>query len=303
MRPIDRLPERYRSNLDALAKLRGEVPQDTAEQVAFNLLRSIPRSLRGYDVDYDALTVEASGVEDGIPWLSTGDRVFYDHPARSKDALVYTLLRDRLPAGLTAETYVVAVHAIKRYLKGAKGLPEGATVVVDAGAYVGYKAISYADALGQDGRVVAVEMMPDNFALLERNVAANGLAGRVETFGCALSDHEGTGQAHRKHRQQATIAEVDELNLPSTSTVPVDTLAHVLDSSAVDHVDLLNVQVNGAELDVLRGLDDWKERVRRFRIYAMYSSGGVPTEGLVRDWLESEGRQILSASRGVITAE
>lgn len=304
MHTLNQLKPRYRANLENLAQLRGERVEDTAEKIALNLFRSVPKSVRGYDVDYSLLHVDSTGVEDGFPWLrTTQGRIFYDHPAGWKDVVMWVLLRDRIPAAVTAETFVVAVHAIKRYLKGAHGLQENARVVVDAGAYIGYKAIAYADAIGSEGQVIAVEMMPDNYALLEKNVVENGLEGQVMPVRCAVSNRSGVVEARRKHRQQATVATVDGLKLPNTETVEMDTLANVLDRSGVQRVDLLNVQVNGAELEALEGLDQWVARVGRFRVYCMYSQEGKQTEPLVRDWLEAQGARVITADRGVVTAD
>jgi FkbM family methyltransferase len=46
-----------------------------------------------------------------------------------------------------------------------------------------------------------------------------------------------------------------------THTIPVSTLARVLEGERVDRIDLLKIDVEGPELDVLRGIDDatWKK--------------------------------------------
>src|SRR5688500_5379944 len=76
---------RVRTNLQFVADLRGESREETAEQIVLNLLRSVPRRVQGYRVDFDELKVEESGVKAGYPWLrTTGGRTFYDHPATAR---------------------------------------------------------------------------------------------------------------------------------------------------------------------------------------------------------------------------
>jgi FkbM family methyltransferase len=103
-------------------------------------------------------------------------------------------------------------------------------VAVDAGCYIGFKAMAYADRMGPDGKVIAVEMMPDNYELLRRNVDANGFTEKIATVNCGLSDVPGTMVARRSQRQAATIADVDQLaGFADERLVELDTLANVFD--------------------------------------------------------------------------
>lgn len=302
-----KLPRRNRDNLENLAGLRGESVDDTVEAVVQNALRSIPRSMGGYDVDLGRLSVAASGVESTSPWLRLANgRVFYDHPATAKDVIMYVLLRDRVPSGLTGDTYVAAVHTARRYMLGAQGIPPGAKVAVDAGAYIGYKAISYADAMGPDSKVVAIEMMPDNYALLARNIEANELDDRVVPVQSALSDQTGTVQARQKRKQQSTIADADELDerFSGLVEVPMDTLADVLDRTIGDSpIDFLNVQVNGAEVEALRGLGPWWGKVESISVTSPYSAGGDPIRDQVHRLLTAHGFTVTGVGPRAIRAE
>lgn len=280
--------KRARVKLKAVAELRAQSEADTLEQVTLNLLRSIPRSMDGYDLDFDDIEVAEAGFDAGHPWLrTTSGRIFYDYPATAKDALMYVLLRDRVPDILNIETCVVAANAIRRYVHGTHNVPVGAKVAVDAGCYIGYKPIAYADHVGFDGKVVAVEMMPDNYELLRRNVEANGLGDRIATFNCALGAQPGTVTARRFRKQQATVAEdLDQLQgFGADCEVPMDTLANVFDRTLADRdVDFLNVQVNGNELAVLEGLGPWTSRVRAFSVTSPYSRGGQRIRDEVVAW-------------------
>ena len=298
--------KRARAKLQAIARLRGQSEAETLEQVTLNLLRTAPKSMDGYDIDFNDIEVAEAGFEAGHPWMrTTSGRIFYDYPATAKDALMYVLLRDRIPDTLNVETAVVAVNAIRRYVHGTANVPADAQVVVDAGCYIGYKPIAYADHVGPDGKVIAVEMMPDNYDLLRRNVEANGLVDRVATVNCGLSDRTGTMTARRYRKQQATIADdLDQLQgFGADCEVPVDTLANVFDRTLGDRdVDFLNVQVNGNELDVLTGLGPWTHRVRSFSVTSPYTREGRRIRDEVEAWFRTHDIPVIQVTETAVAA-
>jgi FkbM family methyltransferase len=61
--------------------------------------------------------------------------------------------------------------------------------IIDAGAFHGLYTIVFAKAAGALGEVVAVDPVSSNVAVIEVNLAINGLRGRVES--CAISNAEG----------------------------------------------------------------------------------------------------------------
>lgn len=65
-------------------------------------------------------------------------------------------------------------------------------VVLDVGANLGYYALMQAAIVGEQGFVYAVEPVPTNFAILQKNVAFNHFEDRMETFQMAVSDKKGT---------------------------------------------------------------------------------------------------------------
>lgn len=66
--------------------------------------------------------------------------------------------------------------------------PEGQKII-DAGAYHGLYTTVFAKVAGEAGHVVAVDPVPSNGAVIEVNLAINGLRGRVE--GCVVSNVDG----------------------------------------------------------------------------------------------------------------
>jgi FkbM family methyltransferase len=127
----------------------------------------------------------------------------------------------------------------------------GATVI-DVGANIGYNTIHAARLTGPRGRVVAVEPTPDNLEVLRRNVAAAGLENVVV-------EPVAAGQAAGTHRffvrgprsaVNSLFAESCYASVTDVIEVPVVRLDELVGGAA----EVVKIDVEGAELDVLRGM-------------------------------------------------
>lgn len=137
--------------------------------------------------------------------------------------------------------------------------------VLDIGAHIGYYALFAAQRVGSSGRVFAFEPAPDNFALLAENVRLNRLQNILTAENLAVSDRtqqlalQLSEASSGDHRIFATSAEDDALfnkNRPR-ATHPVQAIAvdEYLGSKRVSRVDAVKMDVQGAEMNVLRGME------------------------------------------------
>jgi FkbM family methyltransferase len=128
-------------------------------------------------------------------------------------------------------------------------------VFYDVGANVGFYTVLAARAVGPDGAVYAFEPVPANAAVLVRNVLANG--GRnVRLVGRAVSAATTTERLLLTpyaggHFLASTLAEG-----PTVGEVHVETVAldDFVATTGVRPPDVVKIDVEGAELDVLRGM-------------------------------------------------
>lgn len=127
-------------------------------------------------------------------------------------------------------------------------------VYVDVGANIGYYTLLAAQRVGVQGKVVAYEPDPDNFALLSSNVALNNLS-QVHTFPYALYDKNGEGKLFLSgdnfgdHRVYGSAEERH-----SRAITLVNGGEHV--SRQTDRIDFLKIDTQGAEFFVVNGLQD-----------------------------------------------
>ena len=132
----------------------------------------------------------------------------------------------------------------------ANNLKQGA-YGLDIGAHVGCFSIFMALLVGSEGRIEAIEPMPANLALLEKNIAQNDL-------GHVINLHEACCAA----REGGVFLNLGPSSFESSlsndfghGSIPVPALT--VDGLALKNgkLDFLKLDVEGAELDVLQGAE------------------------------------------------
>ena len=154
-------------------------------------------------------------------------------------------------------------------------------VVVDVGANIGLITLQAAHKVRTSGRVIAIEPNPEVFDLLSRSLYMNrmeGLTAEVTLHHAAAGASSGTSTLHvpRHHRGRASLKAVNATEAPTVPTgaptnadgagrgvdTGLDDIEHVdvpvvaLDDllSGIAFVDLVKIDVEGAELGVLLGM-------------------------------------------------
>ncbi len=121
--------------------------------------------------------------------------------------------------------------------------------VVEVGAHHGAYAVIIGKLLRQQGgKVIAIEPHPASYSTLARNVYMNDLGNVVTCVQVAVSDRSGT-MSITDHGGQSRLVSEAGGGVP----VMVKTLAQIIEELRLDTVDLLLIDVEGAELPVLEG--------------------------------------------------
>ena len=118
------------------------------------------------------------------------------------------------------------------------------SAIIDVGANIGNHAVFFGTFL--DVPVYAFEPYQPNHDLLEMNIAANGLEGRVVSACCAIGEVDGVGSLHP--------GPPSNLGITRVSFGAGEVAVRSLDSLSISGpIGLLKVDVEGAEVAVLRG--------------------------------------------------
>jgi FkbM family methyltransferase len=161
-----------------------------------------------------------------------------------------------------APTYVqrvLRVYEPGKFANLARFLPPGG-VFVDVGANAGDFSLWACRVGGPTARVLAVEAEPGNVSWLRRTVERNGLADQVTVVHAAASESDGEVEllVTAKHGTHSIV----ENELHSTfeafrplrrELVPARRLDDLVEAAGLTSVDVVKIDVEGAELLVLRG--------------------------------------------------
>jgi len=140
------------------------------------------------------------------------------------------------------------------------------SVFVDVGANWGYFSLLAASRAGASGRVVAFEPDPRLVSILKRNIDLNGF-NCVSAVQAAAADRTAELQLEGYDESNANHG-VSKLNSgiilaeKNVFTVVARKVDDVLDEMGVDHVDLVKMDIEGAEDLALRGMDAGLKRGR-----------------------------------------
>ncbi len=133
---------------------------------------------------------------------------------------------------------------------------------LDVGANIGVYAISAAARLGNRGKVVAIEPHPSVSLLLKRTAKENNLT-NIEILQAAAWSSEGEVVLYEhvfggEPLGHSVVRQVSG----SSITVPAVTVDQVVDSEDLDELALVKIDVEGAELEIFRGM---RRTLQRFR--------------------------------------
>jgi len=161
-------------------------------------------------------------------------------------------------------------------------------IVVDAGAYPGDYTLFASRRVGPTGRVIAFEPDARNRAILERNVRLDGRS-NVTIIPKGLWDRDDV-----LHLDQDGLAST-VVSHAADSTIEVTTLDAVVAALGLPRVDVLKMDIEGAEVRAVRGCVD---TLRRFAVHACIASyhvvEGETTSRFLEQFFQEQGYTSLS---------
>ena len=164
--------------------------------------------------------------------------------------------------------------------------------VVDAGAFIGYYTLLASKRVGNKGKVLAFEPDPTNFKILSENIRINNIK-NVKLFNKALGAEFKKLYFNRYEHDYVSRTEVGKLCI---DVVPLEAIEQ--------NVDLIKIDVIGAELEVLKGMNSMLDKGKVKIICEVYPSEekklGYSVETLEKYLKEKNYRFYLIEQKGTL---
>lgn len=168
--------------------------------------------------------------------------------------------------------------------------PGPGDTVLDIGAGNGGEVFSLAPMVGKSGRIIAIEAAPGPFADLTRLCAHNDFT-QVECVQAAVSDDAGTlmiaddGDWIAGNVYAGTDGGIE---------VPAVTIDELCASRGIERVDWLKMNIEGAERDALRGMEQMVPNVASLTIstHDFLGTEWGRTKEFVLGWLREHGFEV-----------
>ena len=124
--------------------------------------------------------------------------------------------------------------------------------VVELGAFYGFGTMKLSDMVGNNGQVIAIEADKKNFQILKKNIEMNKIS-NVITINKGVWNESGKGTLYKiKNQGNSLVPEFLKNN--SKDEIDIDTLDNIMISNNLDSVDLISMEINGAEIEALQGM-------------------------------------------------
>lgn len=156
-------------------------------------------------------------------------------------------------------------------------------VCLDVGANIGYYTVLMADIAGPTGKVIAAEPMPGTRAYLKRNVDINGYYGNTEIVAAAFGAEPGEVTVYMPPGEPKNAIILDYCPDPTWEKVTASVVR--IDDLGLDRIDFIKIDVEGAEMNVWRGMQATVEQHQGLKIIMEVNCLRYPQEALA--FLES----------------
>jgi FkbM family methyltransferase len=280
-------------------------------------IQGLPRNLRPvtdgpYLKDFSFFTQDQGllGIE------AEGVKMLDFEMATSRDKDVFALVKDLLPE-MTVQQYRVYNTFNSQYLRLVREpqlftMPRIKAVAIDAGCYVGYKALAMAQFI--DGSpVLAFELATDNLEVLKLNIA-NNPSFPIEAVRAALSDTVADLTIHtRNERTMAhSLTSFTQLKEANTSLLSSGQTAREMETVRtvllddytrdVEQLSAVHISVNGHEPEVVLGGIETAKKADILRVSCPYSRDGRMVRDAVIEGFQGNGVEVFGTSGAAVIA-
>jgi FkbM family methyltransferase len=169
-------------------------------------------------------------------------------------------------------------------------------IVADVGANIGYYTVILGRLVGPNGSVHAFEPYPDSLSDLRRNTEINQLR-NVSVSSCALSSSHGAATLYLGHGDVTNSLQPTKHSGNEAIAITTETLDRYASTHELRRLDLIKIDVEGAERDVISGASSVLEALKPMLLleFSIHSKAFGYTDANLRSHLETRGYTLFRA--------
>ena len=187
----------------------------------------------------------------------------------------------------------LAFQDIEGYLPDPRFVPATGQTIIDVGGCYGEYSLFASRLVGPTGRVIMVEPDPYNLKKAREIFAMNGAPVNIEVFQGALSNADGTASFRTGRGPESALERPGNRRAGEPAEAAMDqglvqveviTLATLASRFALNRLDIVKMDVEGAELDVIRGAGKLPDALKpRYAIASYHMVNGCQTARMLPD--------------------
>jgi len=271
------------------------------KKIIKNILPYLPSNLKDLFQVYNPFTtsdkillldIKESGFSnDGFPYIQLSNgKIFYGFKPTRVERFVYKfLIKKNAKRNLKIESFRIALDIVYRYLdKDNNLLSHGkylnlnkGSIVIECGAYIGYYAIKASEIIGKDGYVVAIEPIEENLNLLSKNIKENSID-NIEIVPKGIWNKKSKQKIIREKRQRASINNLASVKTNQEIEIDCDSLDNILKNHDITKDDFIRIQVNGAEIEALKGMEKTLKKGPKILITSLYDKNKTSNVKIIK---------------------
>lgn len=174
--------------------------------------------------------------------------------------------------------------------------------IVDVGVNKGYFSLLFAKLMKDRGKVLSFEPEPNNCLWFRKSIEANRY-GCIKLFQYALSNKEGSANFYRGEKSGWGSLFLDNVATEKEFiTILTRKLDNVLKDEGIDKVDIIKIDVQGADLLVLKGAEKTL-KMGNTKIVMDVDVRSLEERNQLSDFLKSCGFEIFRIGKELVSIE
>ncbi|MDO1501070.1 FkbM family methyltransferase [Winogradskyella maritima] len=148
--------------------------------------------------------------------------------------------------------------------------------ILDVGANFGYLSLVWAQSIcANDGMVYAFEPNLEVFQCLKKSIKANGLSERLKVVNKAVGNQNATVDIYVENATSNMMQDAKMIESHNSITIDMTTIDDFVKHNPIDECHLIKIDVDGIELDILKGAEQTITELRPILIVETNGMQGI----------------------------